>query len=99
MPAGCKRFLAGARTKRWWMGPAFGLTAGDVPAETQFLLCELSEGAYALLMTAQLLWCLRKLRARFASEPAQPCASDRAEPQRATPRRGREARAMGYVAL
>ena len=56
-------------------------------------------GAYALLMTAQLLWCLRKLRARFASEPAQPCASDRAESQRATPRRGREARAMGYVAL
>ena len=42
---------------------------------------------------------MAKLRARFASEPAQPCASDRAESQRATPRRGREARAMGYVAL
>lgn len=47
----CGRFLAGARTKRWWMGPAFGASAADVPLETQFLLCELpAGGGYAVLL-------------------------------------------------
>ena len=46
----CERFLAGARTKRWWMGPAFGATASEMPGETQFLLCELAPDAYALLL-------------------------------------------------
>ena len=46
----CERLLAGARTKRWWMGPAFGERAADVPPETQFLLCELSSNAYALML-------------------------------------------------
>ena len=47
---GCERFTAGARTKRWWMGPAFGTRGEQVPAETQFVLCELADGAYAVLM-------------------------------------------------
>ena len=46
----CERLLAGARTKRWWMGPAFGAAAADVPPETQFLLCQLSTDAYALML-------------------------------------------------
>lgn len=46
----CRRLLALARTKRWWMGPSFGSAASDVPAETQMLLLELDDGAYALLL-------------------------------------------------
>lgn len=46
----CRRLLALARTKRWWMGPSFGSAAADVPAETQMLLLELEEGAYALVL-------------------------------------------------
>ena len=46
----CERLLAGARTKRWWMGPTFGAAADDVPAETQFLLLELSPHAYAVML-------------------------------------------------
>ena len=48
----CSRVLAGARTKRWWMGPTFGRNASSVPPETQFLLVELQEGAdaYGLVM-------------------------------------------------
>ena len=42
--------IAGARLKRWWMGPAFGATASEMPGETQFLLCELAPDAYALLL-------------------------------------------------
>ena len=46
----CERLLAAARTKRWWMGPAFGAAASDVPAETQFLLLELAPDAYAVVL-------------------------------------------------
>ena len=46
----CERFLAAARTKRWWMGPAFGTAASDVPPETQFLLLELAPDAYAVVL-------------------------------------------------
>ena len=46
----CERLLAGARTKRWWMGPAFGASAADLPAETQFCLVRLAEDAYAVLL-------------------------------------------------
>ena len=46
----CERLLAGARTKRWWMGPAFGAGAADLPAETQFCLVRLAEDAYAVLL-------------------------------------------------
>lgn len=47
---GCERILAGARTKRWWMGPSFGTRAADVPPETQFLLLQLADDAYACLL-------------------------------------------------
>jgi raffinose synthase len=46
---GGSRLLAGARIKRWWMGPVFGTDASAVPPETQFLLVELSDGAYAFV--------------------------------------------------
>ena len=47
---GCTRLLAAARTKRWWMGPCFGNDASAVPPETQFVLLELADDAYALLL-------------------------------------------------
>ena len=43
------RFLAGARSKLWWMFPAWGSAGAAVPPETQFLLCELAPGVYAAL--------------------------------------------------
>eukprot|EP00957_Ditylum_brightwellii_P058918 4467802-Ditylum_brightwellii.AAC.1 len=47
----CNRLLACSRINRYWMGPAFGVCAKDVPIDTQFLLVELSEdGPYALLL-------------------------------------------------
>jgi hypothetical protein len=41
LPDNC-RFLALSRIKRWWMAPSFGVTADDVPVETQQLLLETS---------------------------------------------------------
>ena len=38
----CERFLAAARVTRYWMGPAWGRAACDVPHDTQFLLLELA---------------------------------------------------------
>jgi hypothetical protein len=46
---GCVRFLAGARSKLWWMFPAWGATGAAVPPETQFLLAEVGPGLYAAL--------------------------------------------------
>ena len=47
----CSRLLACARVSRYWMSPAFGTRAADVPHDTQFLLVELSRGGpYALLL-------------------------------------------------
>ena len=46
----CRRLLACARVTRYWMGPAFGSNAKDVPLDTQFLLLEVKEGIYALLL-------------------------------------------------
>lgn len=46
----CSRLVAGARTKRWWMGPSFGSDVTAIPPETQFVLLELAEGAYAMLL-------------------------------------------------
>ena len=43
------RFLAGARSKLWWMFPAWGSRGAAVPPETQFLLCQLGPGVYAVL--------------------------------------------------
>lgn len=47
----CRRLLACARVNRYWMGPAFGTSAKDIPLDTQFLLVELAEnGPYALIL-------------------------------------------------
>ena len=47
----CHRLLACARVTRYWMGPAFGTKAKDIPLDTQFLLFEVSEGGpYGLLL-------------------------------------------------
>ena len=47
----CSRLLAAARVTRYWMGPAFGTRASDVPLDTQFMLLELApDGPYALLL-------------------------------------------------
>eukprot|EP00529_Nitzschia_sp_RCC80_P005591 CAMPEP_0113448560 /NCGR_PEP_ID=MMETSP0014_2-20120614/4829_1 /TAXON_ID=2857 /ORGANISM="Nitzschia sp." /LENGTH=998 /DNA_ID=CAMNT_0000339775 /DNA_START=509 /DNA_END=3505 /DNA_ORIENTATION=+ /assembly_acc=CAM_ASM_000159 len=47
----CHRLVASARLNRYWMGPAFGTSAKDIPLDTQFLLVELKEGGpYALLL-------------------------------------------------
>ena len=48
--APCNRLLACARVTRYWMGPAFGDSAKDVPLDTQFLLLEVEEGMYAILL-------------------------------------------------
>lgn len=46
-----QRFLACARCKLWWMTPEWGISAEDLPPETQFLLVELKEGGpYAVLL-------------------------------------------------
>ncbi|KAL3939229.1 MAG: hypothetical protein SGBAC_006018, partial [Bacillariaceae sp.] len=47
----CNRVLTCSRLTRYWMGPAFGDHAKDVPVETQFMLIEMEEnGPYALLL-------------------------------------------------
>jgi raffinose synthase len=47
----CNRLLACARLTRYWMGPAFGTKADDIPLDTQFLLVEVAEnGPYALVL-------------------------------------------------
>ena len=46
----CTRLIAAARTKRWWMGPSFGQDASAVPPETQFVLVELGDDSYAVLL-------------------------------------------------
>ena len=54
------------------------------------MVAPLQWAAYALLMVAQLLWCLRKLHARFADEFKSATARGAL---------GREAQAMGYVTV
>jgi raffinose synthase len=47
----CKRFLACARVKLWWMQPSWGSRGEEVPPETQFLLLELGQdGPYAVIL-------------------------------------------------
>jgi len=47
----CKRFLACARVKLWWMQPSWGGRGEEVPPETQFLLLELGQdGPYAVIL-------------------------------------------------
>ena len=46
----CERFLAAARVTRYWMGPAWGRAACDVPHDTQFLLLELAPDVHVLLL-------------------------------------------------
>lgn len=48
---GVSRFMACARCKLWWMTPSWGTEVTEVPAETQFLLLELTNGAgYVVLL-------------------------------------------------
>lgn len=47
----CKRMLACARKKLWWMTPEWPTSTTRLPPETQFLLVELAEGGpYAILL-------------------------------------------------
>ena len=52
----CARFTACGRCKLWWMTPAWGSDASEIPAETQFLLVELGDrdgrpnGTYAAFL-------------------------------------------------
>ena len=47
----CQRLMACARLNRYWMGPAFGTSAQDIPLDTQFLLVELeTDKSYALFL-------------------------------------------------
>lgn len=46
----CTRLMACARLTRYWMGPAFGTSAKDIPIDTQFLLLEVEEGVYTILL-------------------------------------------------
>jgi hypothetical protein len=47
----CRRFLAAARNKLWWMTPEWGRAGSELPPETQFLLLELGmRGPYAVLL-------------------------------------------------
>ncbi|PSC76674.1 galactinol-sucrose galactosyltransferase 2 [Micractinium conductrix] len=46
----CKRWLCCARNKLWWMTPEWGRTARELPPETQFLLAELEDGAFACIL-------------------------------------------------
>ena len=46
----CKRWLACARNKLWWMTPEWGTKGSDLPPETQFLLMELDSGEYVIML-------------------------------------------------
>lgn len=46
----CKRWLACARNKLWWMTPEWGVRGRDLPPETQFLLMELDTGEYVIML-------------------------------------------------
>jgi hypothetical protein len=44
------RWVASAKNKLWWMTPSWGVSAGAVPVETQFLLVEAAAGVYVCLL-------------------------------------------------
>jgi hypothetical protein len=46
----CNRWLACARNKMWWMTPEWGTSGRELPPETQFLLLELADGNYGILL-------------------------------------------------
>lgn len=48
----CRRWLACARNKLWWMTPEWGNQTTPLPPETQFLLCELEDESlgYAIVL-------------------------------------------------
>ncbi len=49
--AGVLRFTCGYRYDPWWVTPAAGTMVREVPVETEFLLAELEDGRYAILLT------------------------------------------------
>lgn len=50
IPVGAGRWLACARQKLWWMSPDVGPREQQIPAETQFLLLDLGQGLYGVLL-------------------------------------------------
>ena len=46
----CRRWLACARNKLWWMTPEWGVSGRELPPETQFLLMELEGGEYVIML-------------------------------------------------
>lgn len=46
----CRRFLSLSRCSLWWQSPTWGKHASEIPMETQFLLLELHDGTYALML-------------------------------------------------
>lgn len=47
----CKRFMACARNKLWWMTPEWGTAMSEVPTETQFLLLQHGrKGPYTVML-------------------------------------------------
>lgn len=49
--AGVRRFTCCYRYDPWWVRPAVGRTGAEVPAQTEYLLAELADGGYAVLLT------------------------------------------------
>lgn len=45
-----RRFVACARTDPFWMKPFTGINGGEIPYDTQFLLLEVTDGRFAILL-------------------------------------------------
>jgi hypothetical protein len=50
LPPDAGRWLACARQKLWWMSPDVGARDDPVPPETQFLLAQLADGMYVVVL-------------------------------------------------
>eukprot|EP00890_Picochlorum_soloecismus_P006141 jgi/Picsp_1/6528/NSC_03871-R1_stachyose synthase len=46
----CSRWMCSAKNKLWWMTPSWGKSLQHIPPETQFLLAEMEQGDYAILL-------------------------------------------------
>lgn len=68
----CRRFLALARCKLYWMAPVWGRSAQEVPVETQLLLFELEVGE--LVPACPLRPCCACLCAEFKASQRLPPA-------------------------
>ena len=59
--SGVQRFTCCYRYDPWWVTPAMGTRGRDVSAETQYLLAELTDGRYAVLLPLLALMAARTL--------------------------------------